>query len=313
MRIDKLPIRKLLLAAAVGALALWAQPGNRGTVIGQVNAPGAPAGSVVVVISGPSEFRSVHADAKGAFVFGNVAPGQYEVRATAQDLCPLVTQVTVAAGQIAPVNFDFARSPRNQPCAAVLPLVKGKQAGGIQAPAFGILRQDLRELLSRSAINGKQGASLYASLGDADLATLLNIYAKMSATAVMSGKPLFSYMQAAVAFSGDSWTFQTVSDISPLLRSTPAFHAVTPVLRGSFLPDCTAGGSYKSSDSAAILHIVLCYSKQYDFANVHIDANSGVAEAITLMSRLPKEPATSPYAIHDLLENQNIPTGYRLK
>src|SRR6185369_14188934 len=108
-----------------------------------------------------------------------------------------------------------------------------------------------------------------------------------------------------------------IFDVSPMLAkalaSSSSFRSVATIVPSS-LGKCKSIASFKSADKSAVLHIVTCVNvRGQDTALMHVDSSSGVSEAFRLIGRTILGSTQSPYAIHNLLEDQSIPTGYRLK
>jgi hypothetical protein len=298
-----------------GSFLVHAQsPSGEGGVVGRVSGKGGFASGVTITLSGRFDLRTIRVmDPSGGFAISGIVPGNYTVKAASDGYCPNVVYVSVRGGDPTPVMIELIPPGPDGSCEPQ-GRVDPKRAVGIQAPPFQALRQNLQDLLNRSNVGGRSGIGLYNSLNDPVKASLLNVYAKMSAT-MLPQWTAFNYVRRVLALADSGAVFEMDPAIRDQLNRAGAQGRFRPVpLTLVKSPTCDPTGSFKSQDKVAVLHITLCGSPaESQTAEVHIDSGSGISESFRVIGRVLSGSPQSPYAIHNLLEDVNIPTGYRLR
>ena len=295
-----------------GVFRVFAQSlSGEGALVGRVTGT---SGVTIITLSGKFDLRTIRVtDSSGGFAISGILPGNYTVKAMSDGYCPSVVDVNVRGGDPTPVLIQLIPPGPDGSCGPQ-GRVDPKKAVGIQAPPFQALRQNLQDVLRRSNVGGLSGMNLYNSLNDPVKASLLNVYAKMSASLLPQGA-VFNYVRRVLTLADSGAVFEmdrTVRDLLNSVRDQGMFHSVPLVLHK--LPNCDPTGSFKSSDKVAVLHITFCGSPaESQTAEVHIDTGSGISESFRVIGRTLSGSPQSPYAIHNLLEDVNIPTGYRLR
>jgi hypothetical protein len=106
----KLALALLLLFVLVGALSVWAQSTNTGTVLGMITDPSGavvPGASITLNQIGTSSMRSTVSNDAGKYFFANVDPGQYSISLTKQGFATTKSQAEVKVGQSTTLNLTL--------------------------------------------------------------------------------------------------------------------------------------------------------------------------------------------------------------
>ena len=106
----KLALVLLLVVCLGGALSLWAQSTNTGTVLGTITDPSGavvPGASITLNQIGTSSMRTTVTNDAGHYFFANVDPGQYRISLSKEGFATTKSQVEVKVGQSATLNLSM--------------------------------------------------------------------------------------------------------------------------------------------------------------------------------------------------------------
>jgi hypothetical protein len=142
------------------------------------------------------------------------------------------------------------------------------RSSAIEAPVFDKLDSQLQGVLNESKIaslGGASGAELYNKLGDQEKAQFLNIYAKMKATKLPSGKSLFDYVLQFVSLDRVILVARTRIEMRDQVRqsSSPStsFRRTGPTGDYTVQPPYSTDESFKTLDPHGWLHLTFYRNK----------------------------------------------------
>jgi hypothetical protein len=198
-----------------------------------------------------------------------------------------------------------------------------KKVLGIQAPAYGGLPKDIKDLLSNSdQVSGYEntnGQVLYDALLKSPIpsAGLLNIICKCRTSPLGEGKTVLPAIAELTKIEGDR-IFARVS--RKLIDDTKdsvhlgLFHSVDGSLHptpSGFKP----AGSYKTSDHYGNLQLTFFANTAGDcLADIDIDDAAGIEHIFQVLHNAISGEPTNTYNIHEILMGyQGLDPGYRLK
>jgi hypothetical protein len=190
----------------------------------------------------------------------------------------------------------------------------------VKFPEFDDLSDDLKQLLQNSNVegfDGEQGAGLFNQLDDLRKAGLLNIHAKMRATAFATGRTVASFMSSLTRLRGDRFFAMVGMALrDEVVNAVPTglFRKVSELLHEP-PPGYVGADSFKTRENYGNLQ--LTFFRKNDSLEFLVDADLDDAQGIEHIFQVVEHGLTGgethPYDIHQiLLAHQGIDPGYDL-
>ena len=193
--------------------------------------------------------------------------------------------------------------------------VDPEKVKGIEAPIFSDLPEDLQRVLNDSLIESPpdlHGEALYDAMEDEQKAGLLNIYHKMTATELPSGRNTFSYVDSLTKVQGDRFYAKIEEDLIRDANDSDMFE-VPSGLHPPPADGFVCVGSLKTDDDHGNLQLTF-FAKPPEFmVDADIDNSAGIQHSFDVIEHTITNTETHPYDIHEILvHHQDLDPGYRL-
>jgi hypothetical protein len=236
-----------------------------------------------------------------------------------------LTPLEVCAVQVFPVRHRPV-SHFLRPSAATVSLrcpVDPERVTRVVAPAYDALPARVEAILEASLLDhppqNVSGRALYDTLGDIPRAGLLNLAAKMGATALLDGSTVLDHVQSLYRVRGDRVFANVANGLRDLVRTAADARRFAKV-DGSLHhpPDgFTRVDSYKTvPDKYGNLQVTFFASVAAPLrfkVDIDIDDAAGIEHVFQVIGHWISGEGTHPYDIHEiLLAYQGLDPGYTL-
>lgn len=190
-----------------------------------------------------------------------------------------------------------------------------------QFPAWPNLPADLKLVLGASTVEGfaQSGEQLYNALDSLQRAGLLNLFAKLSAVILPSGRTTWSYVRSLYRIRGDRVFAIVDTDFRDAIKNA-VLASQFRVVDGSLHtppPGFSPAGSFKTFDPFGNLQLTFFASLASPIAfrvDADVDDAGGIAHFFDVVGHAISGAGTHPFDIHQILVGtQHLDPRYTLR
>ncbi len=228
-------------------------------------------------------------------------------------------QLSVFPHRYRPVGEFFMLAPGETRTLECFCPIHPDRVTRLEADAYDALA-DLDRVLLASTVEGfenQNGAALFEVLPDLPKAGLLNLFTKMTHTALPAGRTAWTYVQSLYRIRPDRIFANVDRDFRDAVRGAADAGLVTQVPEALHTPPpgFVHAGSFKTRDHYGNLQLTFFRAEAaLDFkVDADIDDANGLEHSFQVLRNWITSGTTHPYDIHEILAYaQELPVPYRL-